>query len=161
MSENQQEIPLATSPASKIREKAQHELVKHREQNRNKILDSKRFLPGFLDESSKKYTDKDITGISQRIKRKKHADKNDLVSLGKAFIQNEALISQFVNHTGALNVVIKEFTDPQSDQVLAAETLCNISLGNEVCCEKLANVSGTYLMIYILNPHHLQLTVRV
>lgn len=147
------------SLASKIREKAQNELMKHREFNKNKIRDSKRFILGFLDTNNKIYQESDINGLAQRIKRRKHADQNDLVSLGKAFIQNEVLISQFVNITGALNVIIKEFIDPQSHQILAAETLCNISLGNVVCCEKLANVSGTYLMIYILNLHQLQLAV--
>ena len=146
------------SASSKIREKSLHDLEKNRESSKNKIYDSKRLILGFLD-ADKKYTEKDISGMAQRIKRRKHADENDLVSLGKAFIQNETLINHFLSIPGALHVVIKEFTDFQSHQVLAAETLCNISLGNAVCCEKLTSAAGTYLTIYILNTNQLQLTV--
>lgn len=55
-------------------------------------------------------TEKDVTGIASRIKRKKGAAEEDLNRLSHAFLQNVENIVTFSKITGALNVIVKELT---------------------------------------------------
>ena len=137
-----------------IRQKLRTELVDNRTTQRLDKLDENRSTHGTV------ISEKDVIGICSRIKRKKHASKEDMAKLSTAFLQNKENISVFIKVTGAINVIIKEFTSSESaTQIDAAEFLCNLSLGDETCCEKIASVTGTYLSIYILNVQNIQLTV--
>lgn len=100
----------------------------------------------------------EIKGLASRIKRRKHADAKDLIKLGYGFQQSGENISEFVRITGAINVIVKEFTGHDSDlQQLAGECLCNLSLGDEVCCEKVATFAGTYLIAFLENVNNRRL----
>lgn len=60
-------------------------------------------------------TEKDVTGLASRIKRKKAATEEDLNRLSHAFLLNVENIITFSKITGALNVIVKELTgDSQS-----------------------------------------------
>lgn len=112
---------------------------------RLKAFDANRFVESQL------VTETDIAGLCSRIKRRKRADAADLVKLGTAFIQSEKNISAFLKVTGAIEVIIKEFTgSDRNQQILAAQCLCNMSLGDEFCCTKIASAAGIYLMIYMM-----------
>lgn len=132
------------------------ELLKEkREFNRSKAFDLNRFV------ESEIVTEKDIAGLCSRIKRRKHATDEDLRKLCNAFIQSEANISAFIKTTGAINVIIKEFTgSDRSQQLLAAQCLCNLSLGDETCCAKIATFAGSYLMIFIMKSSDISLAVN-
>lgn len=105
-------------------------------------------------------TEHDIHGLCTRIKRRKGADTEDLRRLSIAFIQSEENIAAFMRVTGAINVIVKEFTgNDRTQQILAAQCLCNLSLGNETCCAKLATFAGSYLMIVMLNINETHLAV--
>lgn len=139
-----------------MRQKLKNELVDKRISQRLDKIDEKRSTPGTL------ISQKDVIGMCSRIKRKKHASKEDMTRLSTAFLQNKENISVFIKVTGAINVIIKEFTGCESaTQIDAAEVLCNLSLGNETCCEKIVSVAGIYLSIYILNIQNMQLTVNI
>ena len=124
-----------------------------REKVRNKVHDVKRIgLKKLVKKESEKVTENDIKGLASRIKRKKHAAKEDLIKLSQGFLESEENITTFCKITGAINVIVKELTGKNADQRLkASECICNLSLGNEVCCEKIALLAGTYLATYIEN----------
>lgn len=150
---------LEPKPSVKVLEMRQRlkiELVDKRTAQRLDKLDENRSTPDTV------ISEKDVVGMCSRIKRKKHASKEDMARLSTAFLQNKENISVFIKVTGAINVIIKEFTSCESaNQIDAAEFLCNLSLGDETCCEKIASVAGVYLSIYILNVQNIQLTVNL
>lgn len=122
-------------------------------------------------------TEKDVTGLASRIKRKKSATEEDLNRLSHAFLLNIENIVTFSKITGALNVIVKELTgeatwlffliscfisnkncfckigNDSTKRILACECLCNFSLGNEVCCAKLTLAAGSYLIMFLENTH--------
>lgn len=127
-----------------LREGRRSRKQKQQVYNRLKAFDSNRFLGSDL------YTESDITGLCSRIKRRKHAEDADLIKLGTAFLQSENNIVAFLNVIGAIDVVVKELTGTVRNQrILAAQCLCNLSLGSDFCCSKIASTAGIYLMICI------------
>lgn len=142
---------------NQLRQNRREKLKEHQEFNRLSAFDSNRLV-----ESEVVYTEKDITGLCSRIKRRKHATPEDLVKLSNAFTQSEANITAFLKVTGAINVIIKEFTgNNQNQQLLAAQCLCNLSLGDEVSCSKVATFAGSYLMIFVMKTNELKLSVSI
>ncbi|XP_053692757.1 uncharacterized protein LOC128741168 [Sabethes cyaneus] len=137
----------------KIRELKRHELRWERQRHRKCELDVNRAgLGEMLQEVQdvENISTQEIKGIASRIKRRKHADSKDLLKLSYGFQQSAENISEFIRITGSINVIVKEFTGLDSElQQLAAECLCNLSLGNEVCCEKVAMFAGTYLITFM------------
>lgn len=130
-----------------LRENRRVILREHQENNRLRAFDSNRFVDSDI------LTEKDVVGLCSRIKRRKRATAEDLQKLCNAFIQSEANISAFIKVTGAINVIIKEFTgSDRTQQLFAAQCLCNLSLGDEACCSKVATFAGSYLMIFIMKP---------
>lgn len=131
--------------------------IKFKEQqefNRMRAFDSNRFV------ESEILTDKDVAGLCSRIKRRKHATEEDLRKLSNAFIQSEENIKAFIKTTGAINILIKEFTGGErSQQLLAAQCLCNLCLGDETCCSKVALFAGSYLMIFIMKSSDVTFSV--
>lgn len=55
-------------------------------------------------------TQKDVTGMAARIKRRKGATEEDLTRLSHAFLLDTENIVIFTKITGALNVIVKELT---------------------------------------------------
>ncbi|XP_063700647.1 uncharacterized protein LOC134830959 [Culicoides brevitarsis] len=95
-------------------------------------------------------TEKDVAGLSSRIKRRKSATPTDLKRLSAAFLHDPANIEAFSKIPGALNVVVKELSGNEiENQVLAAEVLCNLALGEDVCSKKIAQAAGSYLILYL------------
>lgn len=140
--------------ADELRDNRRIKLKEHQEFNRLKAFDSHRFV------DSEVLTEKDIAGLCSRIKRRKHASEEDLRKLSNAFIQSEANIAMFIKTTGAINIIIKEFTgSDRCKQLFAAQCLCNLSLGDEICCSKVATFAGSYLMIFIMKSNDATLTV--
>lgn len=131
-----------------LRARIREEFARARDLHRSLAFDTNRFL------ESEILTEKDVVGICSRIKRRKHATEEDLIKLSNAFFQSEANISAFIKVTGAINVIVKEFIGNNDRQLLAAKTLCNMSLGNDVCCSRIATFAGVYLMIYLRNLHN-------
>lgn len=134
----------------KRRDELKHTQVLHRIStfSKNRFLESE-----ILKES-------DIKGLCGRIKRRKHCTEDDLEKLTNAFFQSEQNIVEFLNITGAINVLIKELIG-SNNKLLAAQCLCNISLGNEISCNKVASFAGCYLMILLKNVSHTMLIVSI
>ncbi|XP_058452700.1 uncharacterized protein LOC131431164 [Malaya genurostris] len=103
-------------------------------------------------------TSQEIKGLASRIKRRKHADAKDLLKLSYGFQQSAENISVFLRITGSINVIVKALTGQSSElQELAGECLCNLTLGDEVCCEKVATFAGTYLITFLENLNNQQI----
>lgn len=136
----------ATTLADELRRNRIERLREHQLSRRAAAFEKLRF------DDDELISEHDIHGLCTRIKRRKGADAEDLRRLSVAFIQREENIVAFVRVTGAINVIVKEFTGTdRSQQILAAQCLCNMSLGGEACCAKLATFAGSYLMIVMLN----------
>lgn len=130
---------------NELRESRRSRKQAQQEYSRLKAFDANRFV------ESEIVTEADIVGICSNIKKRKHADAADLVKLGTAFIQSEKNISAFLKVAGAIDVIIKEFTGSvRSQQIVAAQCLCNMTLGDEFCCTKIASSAGIYLVIYMM-----------
>lgn len=135
----------STSIDDELRQNRRDKLKGHQEFNRLKAIDSNRSV------DSEIISEQDVTGLCSRIKRRKHATEEDLRKLSNAFIQSDTNISAFAKIIGAINVVIKEFTGTdRSQQLLAAQCLCNLSLGDEASCSKIATFAGSYMMIFVM-----------
>ncbi|XP_055712233.1 uncharacterized protein LOC129807169 [Phlebotomus papatasi] len=136
---------------ARIREFIRRDIQDSRTNSRNSDLDTVRCgLGEIVDVMSNNITQKDVQGLAARIKRRKRATSNDLIRLSKAFMRNSENISTFIRIPGAINVVIKEFTGQDADlRLWATECLCNLSLGDDFCCEKVALMAGSYLLAYV------------
>lgn len=77
-------------------------------------------------------TEKDVTGLASRIKRKKGATEEDLNRLSHAFLLNVENIVTFSKITGALNVIVKELT---GETLINCRNLkfagCNYEIGHK------------------------------
>lgn len=122
-------------------EKRRKILMEYQHKRRFKLNDS---LRGLLWEEESSLKPEDISALAKRIKRKKSADQNDLISLSNGFLQNPKNISTFLMITGAVNILIKELSGAQ--RLLSAEAICNLAMGDSVCGEKLAKFDGPYLL---------------
>lgn len=150
------EIKETQNVQEEMRNKRRENLKHQQEFKRSNASASNRLLEAEI------LTEKDVAGLCSRIKRKKHAGPEDLGKLGNAFIQSEANIAAFIKTTGAINILIKELTGgDRSQQILAAQCLCNLSLGDEVCCSKIASFAGSYLMIFLMNSSENSLAVSL
>jgi len=119
-------------------------------EKRRDSLDRKRCGLTDFSANEPKFSERDVTGLAGRIKRRKNADEQDLRKLCGAFLQSAENISTFSKITGALNIIMKVFTATDVDlQLLAGECLCNLTLGNEACSKKVAQAAGTYLVMYM------------
>lgn len=140
--------------ADELRKIRIEKLKEHQENRRLAAFEKHRF------DDDELISEHDIHGLCSRIKRRKAADDEDLRKLGSAFIQSEENIIAFIRVTGAINVIVKEFTgNDRNQQILAAQCICNLSLGNDICCFKLATFAGSYLSIAMLNINDTQLSV--
>lgn len=144
--ENQSEIVIES------RIKRRDYLNKTRELHRTSAFDRNRFL------ESEILTESDIKGICTRIKRRKHCTEEDLEKLTNAFFQSESNITEFISVTGAINVVIKELIGSER-QLMAAQCICNLSLGDEASCNKVATFVGSYIIILLKNLTNVMLIV--
>ncbi|XP_050077953.1 uncharacterized protein LOC126564874 [Anopheles maculipalpis] len=146
-----------SSPLEHIRIQKRYELKWEQKTHRKKELDRNRAGLGELHHSIgviEHISEQEIKGLASRIKRRKRCDPLDLVRLSYGFQQSRENISHFIRTTGAINVIVKELTGHDYNlQLLAAECLCNLSLGDDVCCEKIANFAGTYLIALAENPN--------
>ncbi|XP_040171562.1 uncharacterized protein LOC120905014 [Anopheles arabiensis] len=146
-----------SSPLEQIRIQKRYELKWGQKTHRKKELDRNRAGLGELEHSIgviEHITEQEIKGLAGRIKRRKRCDPLDLVRLSYGFQQSRENIAHFIRTTGAINVIVKELTGHDYNlQLLAAECLCNLSLGDDVCCEKIANFAGTYLIALAENPN--------
>ncbi|XP_058822969.1 uncharacterized protein LOC131684272 [Topomyia yanbarensis] len=139
----------------KVRELKRSELNWERQLHRKAEIDINRAGLGEMLQEVQEIENlacQEIKGLASRIKRRKHADVKDLLKLSYGFQQSAENISTFLRITGSINVIVKELTGQSSDlQQLAGECLCNLTLGDEVCCEKVATFAGTYLMTFLEN----------
>ncbi|CAD7079896.1 unnamed protein product [Hermetia illucens] len=137
----------------RLREKIRVFQAAERNSRREDDTDSMRLGLGEISqliEELENLTEKDVTGLASRIKRKKHASYDDMFRLSHAFLQSVENIATFVKIPGALNVIVKELTGSDAkSQVIACETLCNLSLGDSVPCEKIATAAGSYLITHL------------
>lgn len=140
--------------ANKLRSNRREKQRQQQEFNRLSAFQKNRFA------DSEIVNESDINGLCSRIKRRKRATAEDLRRLANAFLQSESNISAFIKVTGAINVLVKEFTGTDRDQqLLAGQCLCNLSLGNEISCSKIATFAGSYLMIFMLNSNDASFSV--
>lgn len=95
-----------------------------------------------------KITEEEVLKICGRIKRKRCADRSDLIRLSNGFLCSTVNILAFLRTQGAINVLVKELTDPcGNNQLLAAEAFCNMSLGGDSgSCTKIAKQIASYLV---------------
>lgn len=97
----------------KLRDKIREYSKSDRKQFRANITDSLRFGVGEIKariEELENLTEKDVTGLARRIKRRKHATCEDMYRLSHAFLQDLQNIETFSKIPGALQVLIKELT---------------------------------------------------
>lgn len=140
--------------ANELRKSRREKLKQQQEYKRLSAFEKNRFT------ESEIVTETDINGLCSRIKRRKRASAEDLQRLANAFLQSESNISAFIKVTGAINIIIKEFTgSDKNQQLLAAQCLCNLSLGDEISCSKIATFAGSYLMIFMLNSNDASFSV--
>lgn len=122
-------------------------------ENRHQNLDAVRLGLGAITDELKQLDSislQDVLGLAGRIKRRRKADRPDLIRLSRAFLQDAANITTFINTPGALNVLIKELTGNEMDvQILSCECLCNISLGPVFACNKVALAASSYLITFL------------
>lgn len=152
MEVSEENVEKPSEKVIELREKLRNELQNHRVLLRTSAFDKNRFL------ESEILNEKDIIGLTSRIKRRKRVEEDELIKLGNSFFQNEENISTFIKITGGINVIVKEFIGHQR-QLLAAQCIYNLSLGNEVCCSKIAVFCGAYLMIYFRSIINISLNV--
>lgn len=92
-------------------------------------------------------TEPEILKLCNRIKRRKHADEKDLTRLSNGFLWSSDNISSFLKNQGSLNVLVKELIGSSGQkQILTAEAVCNLSLGDPGACLKIAKQIATYLL---------------
>lgn len=148
-----QRSPKKVVPTELLREKIRDYTKKHREQIRADALDSLRFELGEIKTRIQELEDlseKDVTGLAARIKRRKHATVEDMYRFSHAFLQDAKNIEAFIKITGALQILVKELTGNDAErQLSAAECLCNLSLGASPVCDKIASQAGSYLVTYL------------
>lgn len=136
------------------RSRRRDDLNKSRELHRISAFNKNRFLESeILNES-------DIKGLCGRIKRRKHCTEEDLEKLSNAFFQCENNIIEFLKITGAINILVKEILGTER-QLMAAQCLCNLSLGDEISCHKVATFAGCYLMMLLKNLSDVMLIVSI
>jgi hypothetical protein len=139
-----------------LRRNRAEQLRHHQDFNRSAAFEKHRFLANEI------VNEQDIHGLCSRIKRRKRADESDLRRLANSFIQSEENIICFLKVTGAINVIVKEFTSNDRDQqLLAAQCLCNLSLGNDISCTKVSVFAGSYLMLFLVNINDKIFTVNL
>ncbi|XP_016954971.1 transmembrane and coiled-coil domain-containing protein 6 [Drosophila biarmipes] len=93
---------------------------------------------------------KDVIGMANRIKRRKHAASEDLCRLSLAFLQGIDNSNAFAVIPGAIQVLVKELTGPHIQRHIdAVECLCNLSLGEAHVSEKIASLAGSYMVTYL------------
>lgn len=151
-------------PVNSLRQLTFQELKNFREKKRAESFDARRIKIGevHLLKDQTVLGAKEIRGICSRIKRRKQAEENDLLALSNGFLQSQENITAFIKTTGAINVLVKEFIGSDSGkQNLAGECLCNLAMGDEICCEKVVEFAGSYLTIYILNLTNFRLVVNL
>jgi hypothetical protein len=140
--------------STELRKNRREKLKQQQEFKRLSAFEKNRFAEDEI------VTEADIKGLCARIKRRKRADVEDLQRLADAFLQSEENITAFLKVTGAINIIIKEFTgSDRNQQLLAAQCLCNLSLGDETSCAKIATFAGSYLMIFMLNSSDFSFSV--
>lgn len=158
-----------------IRENVKENIRIARLRHRQDELDSLRITHGDLEDHSinlQTFTTNDVLDIANQIKKQRHASAMDLSKLCHAFLQSTDNINCFVNAAGAVPVIIKEMTGKSvasikflvgiqfkynfysigtktETQMIAIECLCNLSLGSENACEKIAQKAGTYLHTFL------------
>lgn len=140
-----------TESITQLREKLRTKMRISRQEHRHESVDTIRMAIGEnYTENLRTYTPTDVLKLAKAVKHQKRAKLHQLGQLSHAFLQSAENIQCFLNVTGALNVIVKEFTGNHEDtQLLAAECLCNLSLGAEISCEKLALHIGSYLITYL------------
>lgn len=100
-------------PTLKLREKIREYTKSHREHLRANSLDSLRFGIGEIKariQELENLTEKDVSGLAGRIKRRKHATNEDMYRLSHAFLQDVKNIETFNKIPGAIQVLVKELT---------------------------------------------------
>lgn len=147
--------PVATD---QLREKLRQLCKIERENKRCAEIDSLRLGLGEIRSvitELENLSEKDVSGLCSRIKRRKHATIEDMFRLSHAFLQSNDNIIIFAKTPGAINVIVKELTGHDSElQIKACETLCNLSLGDAFVCEKIAIFAGSYLVTYFYSTEN-------
>lgn len=143
--------PKETESILQLREKMRTKMKISRQEHRHEGVDTIRIAIGdTYTDNLRIYTQDDVLKLAKVIKHQKHAKPHQLNQLSHAFLQSAQNIQCFLNVTGALNVIVKELTGSNNDaQLLAAECVCNLSLGTEISCEKLALHVATYLITFL------------
>ncbi|XP_055839015.1 uncharacterized protein LOC129907007 [Episyrphus balteatus] len=140
-------------PTEALREKIRKYSKNIRDIKRNCENDSLRFGLGEIQSKIielENLTEKDVQGLANRIKRRKHASAEDMYRLSHAFLQGIGNIRAFSMIPGAIQTLVKELTGTNAEQQFhACETLCNLSLGEAPVCEKIASMAGSYLVTYL------------
>lgn len=140
-------------PTEALREKIRKYSKTIRDTKRNNENDSLRFGLGEIQSKIVELdnlSEKDIQGLANRIKRRKHASAEDMYRLSHAFLQGIENIRAFAMIPGAIQTLVKELTGSDAEQQFhASETLCNLSLGEGPVCEKIASMAGSYLVTYL------------
>lgn len=89
----------------------------------------------------------EILKLCNRIKRRKQLEDYDLIRISKGFLCSSENIVLFLKTQGAFNVLIKELIGSSGDkQILVAEAICNLSLGDHLSCVKISKAIASYLL---------------
>lgn len=125
-------------------------LSQTRNTERQRLRDAVRC--GLANKTNRKVTSTDeILELCEQLCLRMHDKKKNLllVRLSRAMLDSEANITTFLNHA-ALKIVVKELEG--AHRLLAAELLCNSSLGDDKCCIILEKAAGDCLLRYSTEP---------
>ncbi|XP_050436355.1 uncharacterized protein LOC126843087 [Adelges cooleyi] len=135
----------------RVKEKIRYDVNVHREKNKLILLNARRGIT--FDENDDKndtFTIQDVHNIALEIKKKKTITRNHLKLLKHAFLNGQEFILEFFRVQGAFDSLL-HYTSSNDDalQLAAFECFCNMSLGDNKTCIKLAKLITPYLMVHI------------
>ncbi|KAI8436436.1 hypothetical protein MSG28_010019 [Choristoneura fumiferana] len=87
-----------------------------------------------------------IADIANRLKSKSAVSVSDLRTLKNGLLENPQYTEIVLNTQGAVRGLVRELTGQGSRQCVAADCLCNLSLGEERASAAVAKAAGLYLL---------------
>ncbi|XP_050537144.1 uncharacterized protein LOC126903168 [Daktulosphaira vitifoliae] len=134
----------------RVKEKIRYDINVHREQNKLILLNTRRGITVNENDEDDTFSLRDVRLIALKIKSRKCVTKNLLKLLKHALLNGQDYILEFFRCQGATDSLLHYTSSKDDDIKLAAiECFCNMALGDQKTCIKLAKLITPYLMIHI------------
>ncbi|XP_054257772.1 importin subunit alpha-4 isoform X1 [Macrosteles quadrilineatus] len=133
--------------ADKLRDHARLAVVESRLTSRENILKNKRKSLQDVVDNGRLIKNEEVTILANKLKTKSLVQFEDLALLKIAFVQSSHNIVAFLKVKGALHGLVREFSSAKPNfELLAAECICNLALGDAKSCFIVAKAAGPYLL---------------